>query len=104
MNNGTLYVLANRPNINTDLITGLKANTDYYISVIVEDPDGNKTAYKTLTARTELTGSKEAETAGVIIRSSPMLTLLQPERLASGFSHRFPNRRPRQKPSPSRKS
>ncbi len=63
MKNGTLSGLANRPNINTDLITGLKADTDYYISVIVEDPEGNKTAYKTLTARTELTGSKEAETA-----------------------------------------
>ncbi len=63
MKNGTLSGLANRPNINTDLITGLKANTDYYISVIVEDPDGNKTAYKTLTARTELTGSEGTETA-----------------------------------------
>lgn len=61
MEKGTLNGQPNRRYLDSDIISGLKPGTDYYISVVITDNSGAKTAYQPLNIRTTGAKAEEAE-------------------------------------------
>ncbi len=52
--NGTQFGPANQMHLYEETLTGLQANTTYYVNVVVLNPDGTKSAYKPVEITTKM--------------------------------------------------